>query len=201
MLFDLGGVLADVRPERAAARWEALGYPPDRFDAAFVGSGAKPEGDLGLLDAEGMRRRVEGVVGRAVPSAALREVWGAMVIWRPWVPALIARVTVPYGVLSTIDPVHAAALGPLVGADPIVYSCEIGAVKPDPRAFEAAIARCPVPAEAIRYVDDRADNVAEALRAGLQAVQVVDLPSLEVALADLLRQEPRVRLASPDRRS
>lgn len=186
VLFDIGGVLADVDQTRAERRWVELGLSADRFHAAFYDSGAKPGGDLGTLDSEGMRAAVSSEAGRAVTAAELLDVWGAMVWWRPWVLELLERLTRPHGVLSTIDPVHAAALGPLPGAEPLLYSCDIGAVKPDPRAFLIAVARCPAPAARVVYVDDRADNVAEARRAGLNAYQVVDRAGVERVLEAVL---------------
>ena len=187
VLFDLGGVLVDVDQERAEAKWREEGHDPDLFHAAIFESGAKPLGDLGHIDREGMRDRVDGAVPGGVSLAALQAIWGAVVSWRPWVDALLPRLTVPYGVLSTIDPVHVEALGPLRGADPIVYSCEIGAVKPDARAFETAAARCPVPPEQVRYVDDLPENVAAARRAGFDAHQVTNEAELLSALAVVLR--------------
>lgn len=190
VLFDIGGVLVDVARDRAARRWVELGFEASRFEAAFEGSGAKRDGDLGRLDVEGMRARVEAGAGAPVSRTALLDVWGAMVTWRPWVTGLVGRLAVPYGVLSTIDPVHAEVLGPLPGADPVVYSCDIGAVKPASRAFEVAIARSPAPARRIRYVDDRAENVEAGAAAGLQAVRVHDRATLQAALADVLGAPP-----------
>ncbi|MGB0589298.1 MAG: HAD-IA family hydrolase [Myxococcota bacterium] len=186
MLFDLGGVLADVDVARAERKWADAGYPPDRFNAAIYDSGAKPLGDLGQVDDEGMRQRVDQSIGPSVSLESLHEIWGAVVSWRPWVQGLLEEVLLPYGVLSTIDPVHAAALGPLPGASPIVYSCDIGAVKPDPAAFSAAALRCPVPPGQVRYVDDLPENVRAAREAGFHAYQVTDQATLRAALADVL---------------
>ncbi|MGM0578179.1 MAG: HAD family hydrolase [Myxococcota bacterium] len=187
VLFDLGGVLVDVDMDRAERRWADHGYDPVAFHPAFHDSGAKADGDVGRLDAEGMRRRVEEAAGRPVPMEVLLDVWGAVVRWRPWVPRLVERLAVPYGVLSNTDPVHIRALGPLPGAERLLYSFDLGATKPDRRAFEAALALVSHPPERIRYVDDRADNVAAALEVGLRAERVTDRATLEAALEGLLR--------------
>jgi HAD superfamily hydrolase (TIGR01509 family) len=189
VLFDLGGVLVDVDVERAERAWVSAGHNLERFRAAFYESGAKPLGDLGQVDVEGMRSRVQRAVDAEVSSHALHAIWGAVVSWRPWVNDLLARVSVPYGVLSTIDPVHAARLGPLPGASPVVYSCNIGAVKPDPAAFAEAARQCPVPPPQVRYVDDLAENVLAARVAGFNAYQVTDRASLLRALSDVLGDE------------
>ena len=189
ILFDLGGVLADVDQGRAERVWTDAGYPLASFHDAIYESGAKPLGDLGHIDAEGMRSRVAATLGREVSLAMIHEIWGAVVSWRPWVSGLLERLVLPYGVLSTIDPIHAAALGPLPGADPIIYSCEIGAVKPDPRAFQIAADRCPVSPERVRYVDDLPENVLAARAAGFSAYRVTGREELLRALSGLLKDE------------
>jgi len=52
-----------------------------------------------------------------------------------------------------------------------VLSYEVGSMKPDPRIYEVAIERAGVPACEVFFVDDRDDNVAGALAAGIDAVQ------------------------------
>ena len=186
VLFDLGGVLVDVDEELSRARWIELGYPADRYEAAFYDSHAKPGGDLGDHSPEGMRRLVEALAGSPVPPEALIDIWTAQLAWRPWVRDLLARLQVPYGVLSTIDPIHAAALGPLPGASPILYSCEMGVVKPSRVAFLMAAEACPCEPSRIRYVDDRSENIAAALAVGFDARQVSDRESVEAALEGAL---------------
>lgn len=188
VLFDLGGVLVDVDERLSRARWVDLGYAEGRYDAAFYGSHAKPGGDLGDHSPEGMRRLVEALAGAPVTPEGLIDIWTAQVAWRPWTRDLLGRLQVPYGVLSTIDPIHAAALGPLPGASPVLYSCEMGVVKPARRAFEIAAEACPCAPEQIRYVDDRSENVAAALEVGFDARLVSDRPSIESALQGVLAQ-------------
>ena len=186
LLFDLGGVLADVDLGRAEDAWGSRGYERSQFFDAFHASGAKPLGDIGEVDAEGMRVRVEGYLRQPFSMDDLVNIWGAVVSWRPYVSDLLTRLKVPYGVLSTIDPIHALALGPLPGAQPLVYSCDVGVTKPDPKIYDTAIARCPESASAIRYIDDLPENVRGARAAGLDAHQVTTLAEIERVLGDLL---------------
>ncbi len=187
VLFDLGGVLVEVDEQLSRARWVDLGYPEDRYDAAFYGSHAKPGGDLGDHSPEGMRCLVEALAGSPVSPEALIDIWGAHVSWRAGVRELLSRLTVPYGVLSTIDPIHAAVLGPLPGAHPILYSCDMGLMKPSLAAFRMAAEACPCPVESVLYVDDRAENVSAALRVGFDAHQVDQLRDVVSALRSVLR--------------
>ncbi len=190
VLFDLGGVLCDVDIDRGRRRCLELGYSEAVFHAVEA-SGAKRGGDAGALDEAGMLATVRTFAPAAaarLTEAHLGDFWGAIVTWRRFVPTLLERLTVPFGVLSVIDPFHAATLGPLPGADPLLYSYEAGVLKPDPRAFQGAIAACPQPAEAIRFLDDRSDNVQAARIAGLDAVQVSDLTGIQAALTPILRR-------------
>ena len=172
VLFDLGGVLCDVRPARAQSAWENLYPAGGSIVDAMARSGSKPQGDVGALDPQGMADVLSAYLQQQVSEKELRKVWGSMVSWRPFVPSLIDLLRLPYGVLSTIDPIHSDALGLLAGADPVVYSWKIGVTKPFKKAFELALARCPVPPEQVLYVDDLTENVEQARRCGMVAHQV-----------------------------
>ena len=186
VLFDIGGVLADVLPDRSEERWRSYGFTGSIMGAMYA-SGAKGRGDVGHLDPRGMASALSDHLGAEVSLEVLKDVWGAMVSWRPFVLELLGRVVVPYGVLSTIDPIHSEALGPLPGADPIVYSWDIGVTKPEAAAFVVALERAPVSAKSILYVDDRRENVEAADAVGLHATLVDDQATLEAALLALLK--------------
>lgn len=51
--------------------------------------------------------------------------------------------------------------------DTVVVSCEVGCCKPAPEIYRICIERLGVPAEGTLFVDDRAENIAAAGRAGL----------------------------------
>jgi glucose-1-phosphatase len=174
VLFDLGGVLCNVEPQLAEDAWARAGLGSASIVELMNQSLAKPQGDVGGLDIGGMAKSLGDTIGTHVPDELLIQVWGAMVSWRPFVAELVQRLTVPYGVLSTIDPIHSLALGPLSGAMPLVYSWEIGVAKPHSDAFLKAIAKCPVAAERILYLDDLQENVDEAKRCGLNAYTVTE---------------------------
>lgn len=76
-----------------------------------------------------------------------------------------------FGVLPTMFRVHA-------------LSFELGAMKPDPAAFERAARLADTPPEAIFFTDDRPDNVAAAWQAGWDAI----LFQSPMALHEALRQ-------------
>jgi glucose-1-phosphatase len=98
------------------------------------------------------------------------------------------------GILSNINEIHwqfvasgrfdrlqppGAAGSPFQHA---VLSFEVGAMKPDPRIYAAALAAADASPSDVFFVDDRPENVAGALAAGLDAVPFVGVDQL---VADL----------------
>ncbi|MEX0585882.1 MAG: HAD family phosphatase [Pirellulales bacterium] len=69
--------------------------------------------------------------------------------------------------------------------DVLVLSYELRAMKPAAEVYEAAIRMAGVPAGEIFFVDDRAENVAGAIAAGIDAVLYTTTPQL---VADLRRR-------------
>ena len=65
---------------------------------------------------------------------------------------------------------------------PPLLSCEVGVMKPDRRIYEIAIERTGVTPSEVFFVDDRPDNVAGAIAAGIDAVQFTTLAQI---VADL----------------
>lgn len=183
-LFDLGGVLVEVDFDRAAARWMEAGLGPPTLTEAFRRAG-RAQWERGALSSAELVEGLRGCSRRPLSTEAICEAWCCAVWWRPWVGQLIGRLRVPFGVLSNTDPWHVGALGVLPGATCCVYSFETGAWKPEAAAFEAAIARCGHPAERVRYLDDRPENVEAARALGFQARLTTDRVSVEAALADV----------------
>jgi putative hydrolase of the HAD superfamily len=109
------------------------------------------------------------------------------------------------GILSNINPLHwqfvsdgrfpwlrpPGAAGSLF--DFAVTSYEVGAMKPDARIYAAAVALAGAPAGSVFFVDDRAENVAGARAAGLDAVPFVGIAQL---ISDLSRRSVHGAAAS-----
>jgi putative hydrolase of the HAD superfamily len=66
----------------------------------------------------------------------------------------------------------------------VLLSWRLGAVKPEPAAFEAVTARLDVGAEDLLFVDDSHENVAAARALGWQAEAFVDVAGLERQLVE-----------------
>lgn len=98
------------------------------------------------------------------PVAGAREVLGKL-------RARGLRIGVLSNTLPSIDrTLEAAGLDDLV--DVAVASCTVGAHKPEAGAFLAALERLGLPAAAVLFVDDRAENVEAARALGMPAALI-----------------------------
>ena len=80
--------------------------------------------------------------------------------------------------------------------DALVLSYEVGCLKPDSRFYEACARAAGVPAGSCVFIDDMAENVDGARKAGLQALQYVETATL--IAADYANSASRSPLSSAD---
>jgi FMN phosphatase YigB (HAD superfamily) len=186
VLFDLGGVLLPFdRERRVAAIVSQLGVDADDVRELFDGPlprrmdlGEADESDFAAAFAEMSDRPITPATARALllsvfdpPNAEL---------WR-----LVAELRRTYVVGGFSDnPAFVASVFP-DGAllEPMIFSSEIGAVKPSDAAFAAAEARLGLEGEAVLFIDDGPANVAAARRRGWDAIPFTDNASLLAELA------------------
>jgi FMN phosphatase YigB (HAD superfamily) len=77
------------------------------------------------------------------------------------------------GLLSNIDERLARFIrgfGLFIPFEPCLLSYEIGAEKPDPKAYETLIEKLKMPAKEIVFIDDKQENVDAAKRLGIDAI-------------------------------
>ncbi|MFI5935564.1 HAD family hydrolase [Actinoplanes sp. NPDC051494] len=182
VLLDIGGVLEITPATGYGARWERrLGLEPGELDARMgdlwaaggIGTVSEAEVERGLTDRLGLDPVQLGEF--------LRDLWGEYLGSAN--DELIAYVTglrgrCRLGILSNSfvgarEREEAAyGFGSLV--EEILYSHEIGLVKPDPAAFALAADRLRTAPADILFVDDAPGNIAAARAAGLRAVLFED---------------------------
>lgn len=170
--FDLGGVVVDVDKSVLAQ----LG-PPDLVERAFFVGDRHDRLTTGDLSADEFVAAAAAVLGRDVD--VVRSAWAQMVAFSAGGLELVNDVAAvaDIAVWSNTDPVHWHVLaGPLsaVAVDVATSFC-IGAMKPQPTYFARALQRLTAhghdvaDGENVVFVDDRADNVAAARLAGIDA--------------------------------
>jgi glucose-1-phosphatase len=175
ILFDLGGVVCRFVPERRmAALAEASALPPGQIRALVWESGYEAECERGLHTTAEIHREVCRRLGLEMSYERFRSVWA--LAFEP-----------DHGVLRVADSVRQwvrTALftnnGPvLLDAMPVL----LGAVKPEPAAFSAALARLNKEPGDVLLVDDSPSVVDGARAAGLHSVLFTTADALRADLA------------------
>ncbi|MFD6918442.1 HAD family hydrolase [Streptomyces virginiae] len=191
--FDLGGVVCRFHPERRlAALGAACGLTPEQVESRLYGSGLISRWDLGLDSPSEIHRTIQERLGFQGSIRALQEIWCRAFEPDPKVLRLADTVRpLRTALLTDNDPLLLEAfpdLFPQVASrfDALLFSCRLGATKPEPVVFTQALDMMGVaPAEAV-FIDDRAANVAAARELGIAAIHFRDTVGLGEALDALL---------------
>ncbi len=193
VLFDLGGVACRFRPaRRLAALAAATGLAEGEIRARVWDSGLDAEMDRGRYGLADACRAVADALGRALAPDALLQAWARAFEPDPEVLALVgaarrarrvALLTDNGPILLAAVPRHLPALAS--GFDSLLFSCELGAVKPLPECFAAALRRADVRPEEALLIDDAPANVAGARAYGLRASLFSGVAPLGRELAQL----------------
>jgi putative hydrolase of the HAD superfamily len=180
VIFDYGGVLCLPQPPGDRARLEAIArVEPARFWEAYWG--LREPYDRGSLDGAGYWAAVGGALGRrfsagevarlvAADAASWSHADEAMVAWASALRRAGLRTALLSNMPREIRDHVVGELDWLRAFDCASFSCDIGAVKPEPEIYRHCLERLGVPADRALFVDDRAENVAAARRAGLHGV-------------------------------
>lgn len=193
LLLDLGNVLVRFDHGLTLARLEAAtGVPAARLRPHVFGP-LEREFDLGRMDAPAFFRAVEGAAGLPLlPDSVWVAAWRDIFSRDERALALLSRLAtdVTPVLVSNTNTLHwdgVLAVAPEVPRLlPLrALSFEVGAGKPDPAHFRAALALAGAePREAV-FADDRSEMVSAARELGIDAFEVQSSTSLE---ADLLRR-------------
>lgn len=190
VLFDADGVLQTWLP----GTLEALrGLPQSVPDGVVLDAELDPRDALvaGFLKAV-FAAEEPCLRGEAVFAEQLQPVltaWGAhqpvaeaLEIWRSIAPypgmfALLKRLQhagVQCHLATNQQPTRAAYMRQDLGYDKLFdrsfYSCDLGVAKPAPEYFRLILASLEAEADTVLFVDDREDNVAAAVSAGIQGL-------------------------------
>lgn len=176
-LFDMGGVLCRVNEEAAWQAWQQhTGLPGETLRYELYDRGLKEEFDLGMKLPQGVALFLATRFEIEFSYADWKRIWGAVVTPDPEMDALALQLAqlAPTALASNTDPVHHAimqsGLRCLKQFREQVVSYKIYAAKPDKRFYERAVQALGTDAGETLFIDDRADNVAGAIEAGLHGL-------------------------------
>jgi putative hydrolase of the HAD superfamily len=184
VVFDLGGVVLDIDFGRALSAWAAsAGCPVESLAARFRPDASYEAHERGELDAAGYFAALRSTLGIALSDAEFERGWNALLVGPVAGIAQVIRDTAalrPIYLFSNSNPTHQrrwasdhrALLAPFVRQ---FVSSELGLRKPTRAAYDHVAAAIGVPPARIGFLDDSAENVTGALRAGWHGRQVGSL--------------------------
>jgi FMN phosphatase YigB (HAD superfamily) len=191
--LDMGNVLLRFSHQRMAEQMAAVcGRPVEAIRHILFDDGLLWAFERGELAAETFFERFCQALDvhpcREALAQAASDIFDLSVPMVGLVGKLYAA-GLPLGLFSNTSPWHWQYCVRRFGVLPTMFrvhalSFELGAMKPEPTAFEKAAQLAGMPPEAIFFTDDRPDNVAAAQRAGWDAI----LFQSPTALHEALRQ-------------
>lgn len=168
---------------------EATGRPVESLRPALFGD-LERRYDRGEVSTEAFFRAAEAEAGLApLPDDVWIPAWRDIFTPIPEALALLdaLRPGLRTAIVSNTNPLHWDGVLRLArvdcAVDALALSFEVGAVKPEPAIFEAALARLGVTASEAVYADDRPDLVTAARALGLDAFVVDSTDTLGRELA------------------
>lgn len=194
LVMDLGGVTCRWLPDRRLVELARLsGLPPDTVDRLVFESGFDDAGERGRFPLATFTEELAAVLGLpASPDTddALRGAWALAFEPEEPVLRLIRSAPCRSALFTNNGPLLEAALSAELSDvgdvfDQLLFSWRLGVTKPNPTAFDRAAETLGVEPGSIFFVDDAADNVEAARRAGWRAHRYSTALDLQAAFSSL----------------
>jgi epoxide hydrolase-like predicted phosphatase len=188
VIFDLGGVLVRTEfPEVRRQLEQRLGFEPGTVGRTIWGSKDWEQAQIGVLSYEEYWTSVGATLGLSSPHEIAefrREYFSADRVDQELVRLIEGlRARYKIGLLSNAPDKLGVWLEDDWGIkhlfDAIVYSADVGMVKPDPRIYQLTLDQLAVePSEAV-FVDDYPRNIEAALALGMKAIRFTSTKALK----------------------
>jgi HAD superfamily hydrolase (TIGR01509 family) len=134
--------------------------------------------------------RLLAVLGGNVDAGTLRAAWSLAFDPDDNMLAVIDRLALPAVLFTNNGPIVDACLDHELGRvrdrfAHVFLSCQLGATKPEPAAYDAVTAHLAVDGSQLFFVDDSLENVSAARSLGWQAEVFTDVATLEQQLDEV----------------
>ena len=193
-VFDLGGVVVEVREERPARHWAASAGACER-DVAWMYRDDTHYHllECGKISMADYHEHIVARIGRPLSFEQFVAGWNTVIgDLMPGAEALLAALAdqVRLIVLSNTNACHKNVWHPrLTGAlkyfERVFLSHEMLVRKPEPASFKVVLDYLGLPAARVAFIDDNAENVAAARASGMKAILARGTESISSGLAEL----------------
>jgi putative hydrolase of the HAD superfamily len=180
VIFDYGNVLCQAQhPSDVAGMAAICRLPVAQFDELYWR--LRPAYDLGEMDGTSYWNSLAGLRGRSLTGDEIArlivldcESWA-----RPneetvgWVERLHSegvRLALLSNMPLEISRFLAGSCRALKCFDDLIYSCDVGSMKPDPRIYNTCLAEMKLEPGEVLFLDDRSDNVDAASALGIHSL-------------------------------
>jgi glucose-1-phosphatase len=195
IIFDIGRVLVrvDIR-EAQLGLAKGLSLTPEELWSAIEKDPRWPDWQEGRMSARDWYLHLSKRLGLTLNFDQFTQVWNSALDPNPIHPdGLFEQLSKSYrlGLLSNTDPIHVAHLEATYSffhyfPKPVrIYSCSVGASKPNPLIFREALRACKVSASEAVYIDDISAFVEAARALGFVGIQFRSPEQLRGDLAAL----------------
>ena len=181
IIFDIGRVLVRVDVGRAKAGLvKGLSLSPEELWSAIEKDPRWSDWQEGRMSPRDWYLNLSSRLGIALDFEQFTAVWNSTLDPEPILPIpLFESLSKHYrlGLLSNTDPIHVAKLEStyeffrFFPAAVRTYSCSVGASKPNPIIYQAALKACKTRAQEAVYIDDILAYVEAARRLGMSGIQ------------------------------
>jgi FMN phosphatase YigB (HAD superfamily) len=188
LIFDLGGVIVDLAPERTLTEFATLADKPvPEILEMYTNHASFPAYETGRIGVEEFRNSVRNMFDVDVSDAEIDRCWNAMLVGIP--PEKLTMLTrlkkhFTTLVLSNTNSIHLTYINEVIlkgqELDAYVhrahYSHLVGMRKPDREIFEYILNAHSLVPEQTLFMDDNADNIRAAKALGIEAL-LIEHPS------------------------
>ena len=193
VIFDIGRVLIRIDVGRAMKGLASgTSLSPQELWSAIEQDPRWKDWQEGRISARNWYLHVKQRFGGPATFEEFTEAWNLVLDPEPVLSnELFEKLSKSYrlGLLSNTDPIHVTHMESRYDFFSYfrvrIYSCAIGAAKPNPLIYREALRACRVRAEEAVYIDDISAYVEAARRLGMIGVQFQSSEQLVLALSDL----------------
>lgn len=187
LIFDLGRVIVPFDFRRGYERMSReCGLPPEEIRERLQSDGLVRAFESGSINRYEFHRRVALLLQSSVPYDDFCQIWFSVFLPETLIPdRLVEALHKRYRLvlLSNTNPIHFEMIRErypvLRHFDAFVLSYEVGAMKPDPRIYAAAVEASHCAPQECFFTDDIPEYVEGARQAGIDAVVFEGAEALE----------------------